>query len=111
MSKRKYWSLAERTAHVEDFLASNQTRAVWCQDHDIAYNTFSRWLMKYNESSQPSDSQFVELKPKSKKTYVKPISNEKDEVLVEIGGCKIYIPVAHAATVVAAIIKEAAEDV
>ena len=111
MSKRKYWSLAERTAYVEDFLTSNQSRVIWCQDHGIAYNTFSRWLMKYNESSQPSDSQFIELKPKSKKTCVKSISNEKDEVLIEIGNCKIHIPVAHASTIVAAVIKGAAEDV
>ncbi len=107
MSKRKYWSLAERTAYVEDFLASNQARAVWCQDHGIAYNTFSRWLMKYNESSQSSDSRFIELKPKAKKTCGKSISNEKNEVLVEIGNCKIHIPVAHAATIVATVIKEA----
>ena len=51
------------------------------------------------------------MKPKSKKTCVKSISNEKDEVLIEIGNCKIHIPVAHASIIVAAVIKGAAEDV
>lgn len=67
--------------------------------------------MKYNEFKQPSDSQFIKLKLKVKKTCVKSTSNEKAEVLIKTDNCKIHIPVVHADVIVAAIIKETTEDV
>jgi len=39
---RKQWK-----ARVDEFLASDETAAAWCREHDLNVNPFRRWVRKF----------------------------------------------------------------
>ena len=86
MDKRKYTSKQEREQHIQNFLSSGKTRLSWCQENNIRPSTFNKWLYNYRTSQQ--EVKFIPLAPKQNTSQ----QFHTNEILIEIGVCKMHVP-------------------
>lgn len=94
MKIRKPSTKQERYEVVKHLLDSGQTKVSWCKENEITPATLYRWIKEYN--STQDNVTFVPLQPRRKgvrKHQVKSeASNHSNNILIELGACKIYIP-------------------
>ncbi|MCF0232059.1 MAG: transposase [Enterococcus sp.] len=92
MSSRNVMTQQERFALVARFIKSGESHSQWCKEHDINPSTLYRWRSEYKKMQQ--DVCFVPLKSKTSESVQ--LTSEKEEtinqVLIEIGSCKIHLP-------------------
>lgn len=86
MVKRKSTTKQEREQYIQNFLASGKTRLSWCNENNIKLSTLGRWLQDYRAKQQE-----VKFIPFASEQCVsqQPCANE---ILIEIGICKLYVP-------------------
>lgn len=87
MSKRKNSTKEEREKCIQDFLASRSTQRTWCEENHVSLATFKTWLAEYKSNHQ--ETKFIPLsaKNKSNPSYIP----KPQEILIEIGACKIHV--------------------
>jgi transposase-like protein len=68
--EHKVYAAEFKMQMVKDFLESNKTQREFCREHDICFNTFYSWLIKY-KSSLPSNNLIEVTEP------VKEIINDR----------------------------------
>lgn len=94
MNRRKFTPRAARLEHIQSFLSSGKSKKFWCQENEIALSTFSKWLKEYKESQ--NEVPFISLNVSGSESSIpKPAtgsSRSSDEILVEIGSCRIHVP-------------------
>lgn len=88
MSKRKFTTKQEREQYIQNFLTSGKTQLSWCKENEIKISTLGRWLKEYRASQ--SETKFIPLVSKPKSVLVSIPSSQ--EILIEIGLCKIHVP-------------------
>lgn len=84
----------ERYEIVKRFLSSGQCKVPWCKENEIAPATLYRWIKEYN--SLQNEVTFVPLQPRkknvSKNQLKSEISSYSNDILIELGACKIHVP-------------------
>lgn len=87
MSKRKNLTKEEREKCIQDFLASRSTQRTWCEENHVSLATFKTWLAEYKSNHQ--ETKFIPLSAKNKSNpfYIP----KPQEILIEIGACKIHV--------------------
>ena len=83
METSKIRSKSDRIALIQEFQASGMTKTAWCKEKGIACATFYKWLKSYEQEQQ--EVKFLPLNESSKDI---PSANE---LLVEVGICKVHI--------------------
>lgn len=105
MNSRKITTKQERFDLVARFLKSGQSHMVWCQENDIKPNTLYRWRMEYKTIQQ--DVCFVPLKSKPFKDVGPTHKDETiNNVLIELGPCKVHVPEHVAVSLLTQVLKE-----
>lgn len=110
MKTRKSSTKQERYEVVKRFLNSGQTKFTWCKENDITSATLCRWIKEYH--SLQDEVTFVPLQPgPGKKSVSKPQSksepsNHSNEILIELGACKIHVPEHMGLSVIMKMMKE-----
>lgn len=105
LNPRKITTKQERFELVARFIKSGQSHTVWCQENGIKPNTLYRWRTECKTVQQ--NVCFVPLEPKPSKS-VHPTHKEEtiNNVLIELGPCKIHVPEHMAATLLTVVLKE-----
>ena len=86
MYKRKYTTKQEREQHIKNFLASGKSQLSWCQENNITPSTFGKWLQDYQTNQQ--DIKFLPVTPMLSTGH----SSNSNEILIEIGVCRLHVP-------------------
>lgn len=97
MATSKIKSKSERTALIQEFQASGMTKTAWCKEKGIACATFYKWLKSYEQ-----EQQVVKFLPLTEPLKNIPLANE---LLVEVGICKVHITDATSITLLTKLIK------
>ena len=109
MSSQKTTTKQERFDLVVRFLKSGQSHMAWCQENGIKPNTLYRWRMEYKTMQQ--DVCFVPLESKSSKSIHSAHKEETiNNVLIELGPCKVHVPEHIAVSLLTAVLKEAVDS-
>lgn len=88
MNKAKRTTKQERNKYVQEFLASGKTQRSWCAENDINHSTFKDWLAEYKLNQK--ETKFIPLTPKNEINST--CLHKSQEILIEIGPCKIHVP-------------------
>lgn len=86
MDKRKFTTKQEREQHIKNFLASGKSQVSWCRENNIPQSTLNKWLHNYRASQQ--EVKFIPLAPKQNTCQ----QLHTNEILIEIGVCKLHVP-------------------
>lgn len=86
MDKRKFTTKQERKQYVQNFLTSGKTQLSWCEENNIKLSTLGRWLHDYHAT--PKEVKFIPLAPKPSTSHPIPAN----EILSEIGVCRLHVP-------------------
>ena len=86
MDKRKFTTKPEREQHIQNFLASGKSQLSWCSENNIKPSTLNRWLHSYRASQQEVKFIPLALKPNTSQ------QSHTNEILIEIGVCKLHVP-------------------
>lgn len=106
MNSRKITTKQERFELVARFLKSGQSHIIWCQENDIKPNTLYRWRMEYKTIQQKVC--FVPLKAKASKGSAFTLTEKTtNDILIELGACKVHLPEHLAVSLLTDILKEA----
>ena len=86
MAKRKFTTKQEREQHIKNFLSSGKSQLSWCRENNINSSTLNNWLHNYHASQQ--EVKFIPLAPKQNTSQ----QLHANEILIEIGVCKLHVP-------------------
>lgn len=96
MATAKIRTKSERTALINEFLASGMSKIDWCKENGIPYSTLYKWMKSYDQSKEAV--KFISLTNKSQ-SVIMPTQTEEvinmeiasNDLFVEIGVCKVHI--------------------
>lgn len=86
MDKRKFTTKQEREQYIQNFLSSGKSQLSWCRENNIKPSTLGRWLHSYRENQQ--EVKFLALVPEPNAIH----PQNSNEILIEIGVCKLHVP-------------------
>jgi len=86
MAKGKFTTKQEREQHIKNFLASGKSQVSWCSENNIPQSILNKWLHNYRASQQ--EVKFIPLTPKPNTSQ----QSHPNEILIEIGVCKLHVP-------------------
>ena len=93
MQTAKLKTNSEKELLIKEFLSSGKQKITWCEEKEIPYPTFYKWIKRHELNSETAQTKFIAL-PKS--SSIKELEQKESiqvisYIMVEVNDCKINI--------------------